>query len=251
MSLAQALLGNPPRRLVQADAELIFYDGQYLLHYMEDGQERYKLLTGAALRAAFSGQAVDSGWLPQGIVRWGEGTHGVYAVKWITPGLYSLAIEVAAGEEGKLKTKRIEVPLPGLVFIGMGTSYYLFALKGDKLDPKAHVFKAPLSNVYTSSLICWGENKPPAASAESMAAAWELFIGSPFNDHLANGKSVAHPEDIGQQLMQIAHQKAKKYPEKDLVPYTYLYSKSGHGDGRITLDEVVNRLAAGELAVAR
>jgi PRTRC genetic system protein B len=237
---------------VQADAELIFYQGQYLLHYMREGRERYKLLTGAALRAAFSGQPVDSGWLPPGIVRWGEGTHGVYAVKWIAPGVHKLAVEVATTKKGKPKTKNLQVALPGIVFIGIGTSYYVYALKGDKLNPRAEVFTAPLSNVYTSGLICWGENKPPQAAAESMAAAWNLFLGSPFNDHLANGKSVGHPKDIRQQLIQIANQKADKYPEKDIPPYTYLYSKlHGYGASQITLGELVDRIAEGELGVAR
>jgi len=63
--------------------------------------------------------------------------------------------------------------------------------------------------------ICWGDNKPPVASPNTIKKAWELFISSPFNGHLSDGKSRAQPSDVRLQLEKAG--KRSSYPVKDLV----------------------------------
>src|SRR4051812_7208568 len=142
-SLIRALLSPVPRPLLTIDAELIMFAGQYLLHYKtETGASRYKFLTPGALRAAFSGQALDSGWLVPGVVRWGEGTGGKYAAMWIPPQKHSIPVDMAvddeepggdgegAGEGERVKvqrtqTEQLSVATPGFVLVGVGRSYGL------------------------------------------------------------------------------------------------------------------------------
>lgn len=206
-------------------------------------------------------------------MRWGEGLYGAYVAKWIAPSQHTISVEVdvekGTGKKDRAaRLRKLCVPMPGLVFVGMGTSYALFAVRGDaagkdggghggrdKLNPKAAAYIAPLPNVYSSGRVCWGANQPPVAGAGSMQRAWELFIGSPFNADLASGKSKSHKEDVRAQLLnlskegKVSKEGADRYPEEDLLPYTYLRSKSSFGHNHISVDELVTRIAAGEIEV--
>src|SRR5690242_10498595 len=116
-TLMQMITGGAPRQLLELEAELLMLSGQYLLHYMKDGVNEYKLLTPAALRQAFAGEPVDSGWLSPSIVRWGEGGSGQFVVCWIAPGLHTILVDGVASEGRRRKRKAsvesLTVPLPG------------------------------------------------------------------------------------------------------------------------------------------
>jgi hypothetical protein len=239
--IAQALLSVAPRSLLDLEAEILCFRGQYLLHWEEGGVDHHKLLSAAALQAAFSGQPVDSGWLPSGIVRCGEGTQGRFAVKWVPPGRHTLSVDwvLEAGEEGSRSARRqdLSVPLPGMVFLGVGGTYYVWASNEGSFNPASGVFAAPLPNVYPDGRVCWGSNVPPVASPAAMEDVWRLFIGSPFNADLSAGKSKQFPNDIRGMLARVAMQE-ESYPLGDLV------QRSSYVE-RPTLGSVVDEAIAG------
>jgi PRTRC genetic system protein B len=207
----EVLLQPPPRPLLQLEAELLFLEGQYLLHWQErEGGERFKFLSPETLRLAFGQEPEDSGWLPGGILRWGRGAGGEWLVKYRPPGRHRLVLVGVSGE--------LSVPLPGLVFAGAGERYYLWAVKRRPEGPGAPLFQAPLPNIYPGGQICFGENRPPRASTGTFEEAWRLFISSPFNGELAGGKSGRHPGDIRRQWQELALAGRLKYPLRDLVP---------------------------------
>src|ERR1051325_10269820 len=146
------------RMLVQSANEnprLEFRDGQFLFvtTNLEGGMiERF--ISNAAAREAFSGIPVDSGWLRPEAVRWGDGRHGEWAIAFIPPGVHELEIsfelteadrerdrEVGrmASSEGR-RLERLHVPLPGLVWFGLGTQYYLWAVKAHQLEPNYEIY---------------------------------------------------------------------------------------------------------------
>ncbi|MCI0488976.1 MAG: prokaryotic E2 ligase family D protein, partial [Blastocatellia bacterium] len=125
-------------------AALFFLDGQYVFSHDGDGAITSKFVSTAAVRQAFAGESIDSGWLPEGVIRWGAGSRGTWMVRWHEPGLYKVIIE---GE------RPFRVALPSLLWFGQKTHYYIFAARAKTFSPKAELFRAPLPNVNSSGLI--------------------------------------------------------------------------------------------------
>ena len=211
--IIREVLDVAPRKLSTIQAELLFIEGgTYIFHYQSGDSSKYKCLSPATLRAAFANTPIDSGWInpESGIVRWGTGSAGEWTIKFVLPQKHKINL---------LESKHL-VALPALVFLGLKSDYWVWAIKGSKFDPEADAFHVPLPNVYLHSYqpygrICWGDNKPPVASPNTIKKAWELFISSPFNGHLSDGKSRAQPSDVRLQLEKAV--KRSSYPVKDLV----------------------------------
>lgn len=211
--IIQEILAVSPRKLSAIQAELLFLEGEtYIFHYQSENGSKYKCLSPATLRTAFANTPIDSGWMnPElGIVRWGTGSSGEWTIKFIPPQKHEI----------NLLESKLFIPLPALVFLGLKSDYWIWAIKGSKFNPDAEAFHVPLPNVYSQSYqscgrICWGDYKPPIASPNTITSAWELFISSSFNEHLSNGKSKAKPNDVCQQLEKAVNRSS--YPVKDLI----------------------------------
>src|ERR1051325_5970561 len=238
------------RMLVQSANEnprLEFRDGQFLFvtTNLEGGMiERF--ISNAAAREAFSGIPVDSGWLRPELVRWGDGRHGEWAIAFIPPGVHEL--EITNEAEGSSPLERLHVPLPGLVWFGLGTQYYLWAVKTPQLEPYHEIYRAPLPNVYVDGKICWGLVRPPRATARTLFDAWDLFIKSTFNNHLASGKSKRDREDFRTVLRgvnEICFPPTMERIEPDKMRGIYEYVVNGlvrqtEGTG-VTLDKAIRQ----------
>lgn len=211
-ALIDDLLADPPNGLEQVDAAILISRGRYFYKRRLDTHPptyRYKCLSPDALQVAFNTQTIDSGWIAPGVVRCGASTQGSWAVQFIPPARHRLDLD---------RLGKVSVPLPGLLFLGLETTYWLCATTTQTFDPAALCYYAPLSNVYDSLKICWGRNIPPIATAQTIATAWELFITSPFNEHLSYGKSRQHPQNIQTQLLALHQRSGRRYPAKDLLP---------------------------------
>lgn len=115
----------------------------------------------------------------------------------------------------------LTVPMPGLVLArkskNSGINYYAVAVKR-RPQPGSKIYKAPLPNTQSSSGICWGSvNRPPVEQLANMNEDWIQFLGSAFNSHSVNSKSIRFDDDIRDLLKHLDKKKAKKYPMKDLV----------------------------------
>lgn len=252
-------------------AQLLIFEGQYLLHYRtesgaEASAEKFKFISPEAVRLAFSASPVDSGWLGAGICRWGAVREGNWLVKFFPPKdnyLLQLKLPDHQGQPKTNTASMIEVALPGLVFMGIGQNYYLWAIKEAEFRPEAHLYAAPLPNLYQDGRICWGQNLPPAVSAQTIETAWQLFISSEFSEHLVQGKSRAFSQDVRHQLLTLgeannptpvdensegkpSHPKKKArpkgergYPLGDLVAYTEGW---GSGATPATVGRAVDQL---------
>ncbi|KAM3090293.1 hypothetical protein ACKFKG_30345 [Phormidesmis sp. 146-35] len=177
----------------------------------------YKCLSPETLQRAFHIERIDTGWLPNSVVRCGSNTAGEWAVLFMPPAQQTIALQ---------ETGTVQVPLPGMVMVGVGRDYRIWAVATKQFEPDAVGYHAPLPNVYDNGRICWGTNRPPIASPQNIIKAWELFISSPFNGDLAYGKSRSHHSDVRQQLTALSRRRRKTYPTNDLMPackgYRYL-----------------------------
>lgn len=215
-----------PTAAAVADAALFFVEGQYLFHTRGEKGEETKYLSPAAIKQAFMLEAVDSGWLPCEAVRWGTCGRGSYIVSFFAPARRTLLIH----SDDDLSETSLTVPLPGLVFVGLDQSWYIWAVRARKFSPDLELFHTPLPNIGQTGLICFGANQHPEVVRHGNQAAWELFISSAFNSHHADGKSLEYPQNILFRLHSLSTKKAARYPVRDLVSL------------RCTVNEAVRRL---------
>jgi PRTRC genetic system protein B len=207
-----------PEPLPGEVAALIITDDQYVFRHRAGERETLKFVSPASVRAAFSHEPIDSGWLPCGTQRWGLGPAGHWAVLFIPAQIHPLLFNADPIFGGGAGIARLNVPLPPLVFMGHAAAYHIWALDHNAFDPKARMYHAPLPNVHPDGLVCFGANLAPDAAR--IGQAWQLFLASPFNADLASGKSKAQPNDVRAQLRNLADNPHKTYPPRDLVPWT-------------------------------
>jgi PRTRC genetic system protein B len=204
------------------DAALCFIGEQYWLSYFDGERQGGKFLSPAAVRSAFRNETIDSGWLPVGVSRVGEGNRGKWMVRYLPPMHYALMITG--------RKRPLQLPMPALVWFGINHNYYIWAMKGNRLNPKDALYHAPVANVNSSGLICFGQNAHPDVAKGGFEQTWKTFWDAPFNDHQDGGKSKSHPKNINAKLIGLAKAKAKSYPEGDLMPAGF------------TLDAAIERL---------
>ncbi len=197
-------------------AALLFICGdQYLFrHRTKEGGVAYKFVSAASVRAAFAEETIDTNWLPSNVRRWGIGKHGEWIVIAFPPQRHPFTFVSESGDE---RTITLELPMPGLAFLGYGQKYHVWAFKDKELKADTTLFAAPLPNVDANGAICFGSNAVPKASATAIQSAWQLFLASPFTAHSLNGKSRKYPDDVRKQLNRLIAGRARRYPLADLV----------------------------------
>lgn len=226
-----------PRQGALDNPRLEFCEGQYrFVMTNAEGGLVERFVSDAAVREAFAGIPVDSGWFNNDasspvVCRWGDGRAGQWAVLYVPPGVHELEI-TNDGSGRAFEARKYFTPLPALAFFGMGTNYYAFAMKTTRLDPYQELYRCPLPNVYQNGEVCWGLLKPPRATGRTIFDAWSLFIRSTFNNHMAGAKSKRSREDVRAVLLEAARGPGvAHYPVGDLVRQVE--------DGGMTLDRAV------------
>ena len=175
-------------------------------------KEGSKFVTVNDVQAAFSGKDVDTGWIAPGVVRCGYCSKGDWFVYVADQQVIPLQV-LLAGDQG---LKKIKVPIPATVMIGVGMQYSLFAL-AHPYTPDTRLFRAPFPNIHDDGSICWGQNTPPKAHHRNARAAWQLFFESQFNGDLANGKSEKYGSDVRRMLVYVSRNKFDHWPAADLI----------------------------------
>lgn len=209
-----------------SQGELIFLPGAYILHTHTDQGDSYKFVSPQALRSAFVHEPIDSGWLHPQVCRWGIGSKGEWFV-WIQPaGIQEITLEIGSS------LQVLKIPLPTLIMLLHGQDHYIWASQNKRFDPSAEAFRCPLPNVYDPGQICWGGNQPLKATSTTVERLWQLFIGSPFSNHLTQNRSRRHKKDVLEMLLFLSGKRT--YPVKDLVPL------------RTDIDALLQRTLAGD-----
>lgn len=167
--------------------------------------------------AALTGVTITTPMLPRNCLFWQRTGDSERLAIYCEPRVWSVNV-AEAGENDDPKRKRgkrrtLQVPMPGVVWVGKGVNYQLYAVKDEWPTDSTELFNAPCPNV--SSGICRGSVDFPQASAETIWAALRLFFESDFNNHLSNGKSKAHQGNILRAWEALAG--AETWPIEDLV----------------------------------
>ena len=201
-----------PSLPAHADAALLFVEGGLVWLRRDGPGVRVKALGPQQLRAAVSEVPVDSGWLPEGVKRWGHGPGGAYALIVAPPQTRTLVLQ----RPGQSRLDTLEVSLPTLAMLGVRRDFYVWALAG-ALEPGARLFYPPLANVHDDGAVCWGENHPPRSTTPgAVAKALELFLASAFTDAEVDRRSRSASHDVRVQLLAL---EGAPFPTDDLVPF--------------------------------
>lgn len=204
---------EPDLEELRSVSALYFLDGDYYFRHVTGESRTGKFVSPSAVRAAFVKESVDTGWLPEGIVRFASRPEGDVTVLFSPPQRYTI------GLLGDGRITPATVPLPGLVLAGIRGEYKIWAVKSKHFDPEAVPHFVPLPNVYHNCGICWGQVRPPAPSPGTMHTALANFLDSTFTPNETRfNRSAAHPEDIRVHLTELAGRGASTYPVDDLVP---------------------------------
>lgn len=126
---------------------------------------------------AFQRFGTDTGLLPDGCLFWQNGANQERVAIWLPPARRTL-------DFGQARRGRVALPLPGLVFVGQGLTFHVWAALERPTKPTAMLYHAPLPNVYGDGRVCNGTVKFPKATAATIGDAARLFFESGFTQHL-------------------------------------------------------------------
>jgi hypothetical protein len=163
-----------------ASAGVLFISDQ-IMHVCRKGKgETTKFISGDELRKAVSQLAVDSGWMPANVRRYG-----------ITGGdPWFIAFHDAKIRRAYVGTRKIQIPCPPLVFVGWGKTYYLFTAKEKEFKKGMDLFVANYPNIHPRNNICWGGNTVMEALPANEESMWRLFWEAPFTNDLQGTESL-------------------------------------------------------------
>ncbi|MBN2003949.1 MAG: hypothetical protein JXA21_11395 [Anaerolineae bacterium] len=188
-ALAAALAGKCIVENQKLRARLELFDESIVLTRYQAGKPvaTYEVAPDA-LVSAFSGVPVATGLLPRECLFFAEANGAVRLGIYLPPRVRTL---MANGD-----VPLMTIPLPGMVFVGNGTGYSIFAVKQRPAEPSERLFHAPLPNVYPEGRICAGSVRFPACSAATIHTAAALFFASGFNSDLSRDKCHSHPGNV-------------------------------------------------------
>ncbi|HEX8773731.1 MAG TPA: hypothetical protein VF735_08970 [Pyrinomonadaceae bacterium] len=193
-------------------------DGQYLVRFTnQQGCVQEKFVAPEAIVEAFANVPIDTGWLPPEIRRTGRHRGLEWALAFMPPRRYTLEVSREGADGQQSQVDRLTIPLPGLVCFGIKVDYFVWAVKTDHLEPYHEIYRAPLSNLYQDGRVCWGDLQPPRSSPLALLQAFNLFMGTTFNNHLAKGRSKREGQDVRVMLRELSSAGCDRYPVDDLM----------------------------------
>lgn len=161
---------------------------------------------GAALSALRLGTPL----LPRNTLFWQRGGGRERIGVYVEPAVHPMWVKVNS------ETWSAKVPMPGCLFVGQGTRYHIWALRGGWPAADSRLYAMPCPNVGGDGLICNGDVDFPDAGVGTIWAAVEaFFFGSVFAGHSVQRKSRKFRDDVLAGWREMAG--AAAWPEKDLV----------------------------------
>jgi PRTRC genetic system protein B len=195
----------------------LFDEAIYYTRHGADGVRSCYEVAPADLAAAFANVPLATPILPAGILHWSRADGRERPVLYLEPATRPVIIL----EEDGTRTP-LSIPFPGLVFVGHGVDYQLYAVKARPSEMSERLFVAPFPNVDGArGKVCWGNARRPVATTKTVRAAWELFVAADFNNHWIDHCSESEPDDVRLLWRKLATGGASEYPLDDLVKTTY------------------------------
>jgi len=158
---------------------------------------------------AFNQFGASTGLLPPDTLFWSSRGGVLHIGVWLSPARRTIRLQVTE------EVETLTAPLPGLMVVGQGTQYSVFALTERPTTGREMMYQAPLPNVHENGAVCAGNVQFPAASAEMMGQAVALFFESLFNHDLSGGR--IRTGELLPFLRKLSRSKAGTFPADQLV----------------------------------
>ncbi len=213
---------EPP---VDAKAALYFLEGHYQLNYQTGKVAKTKFLTPSQIAKAFAVKDVfDSGWIQRNVLRFALLAKKTSKILSVLPaGKQKILItdprladerEVEAADTSETILE-LEVPLPTLLLVGIGQSYYLWATPDKVATEESKISPAPFPNLDNSGKICFGSNLAPECRLETIESVWQMIFDSPFNNHQSQNRCPTHKKDVRKLWLELKDKKT--FPKNALI----------------------------------
>ena len=208
----------------EAKAALFFLEGHYQLNWREGNVEKTKLLSPAQVGRAFTVRdAFDSGWLDSLVLRFAQEKKTQKILSVLPAGRRRIFItdprpvNEREGDDASSSDPvlELEIPLPTLLLLGSGQSYYLWATLDKTINQKSKISHAPFPNLDSSGGICFGKNLAPECRLDNIEKVWRLILDSPFNNHQAANRCRTHTDDARKFLLTLDGKKT--FPKNALI----------------------------------
>lgn len=158
---------------------------------------------------AFNRFGANTGLLPADTLFWSARAGGLRLGVYLPPARRTLHLHVTA------KPETLRVPLPGLIVVGEGPIYKVFAVKERPTTGRELLYRVPLPNVHLEGTVCSGTVQFPVASGATLAQAVALFFDSLFNSDLAGNK--VRSGALLPLLRKLSRSRATRFPVAQLV----------------------------------
>jgi PRTRC genetic system protein B len=158
---------------------------------------------------AFNRFGASTGLLPVDTLFWSAHSGVLQLGVYLPPARRAVTLHV------KARPETLRVPLPGLLFVGEGTTYKVFAVKERPTTGREALYHVPLPNVHLTGDVCAGTVQFPVASSAAMAHAVELFFDSLFNSDLSGGK--VRSGALLPLLRKLSRNRSARFPAAQLV----------------------------------
>ncbi|MCP4360683.1 MAG: hypothetical protein GY796_21960, partial [Chloroflexi bacterium] len=104
----------------------------------------------------------------------------------------------------------------GMVFMGFGNQYTVFAVKRKPKSPEAILYHLPVPNVNGNGRVCLGDAPFPTAGRETIQEALTLFLEeSAFNHDNGQNRCRSFPDNTLDLWQQLDGQ--RKFPNAELI----------------------------------
>ena len=185
--------------------------GEYIFAARKDDRTISKFLRPADVKAAFTHQETDTGWIGANVVRIGSSSRGSWFIYRRGAERVPICFD---GDRNKYL-----IPIPPTILLGVGNNCYIFAVDNKPVHDGTRLYRAPFPNVYDNGRICWGSNHPPKSNAPNAGEkAWSLFFASPFTCHLDEGHLAKKTDLLG--FLKSLNAK-KTFPARMLVQHEH------------------------------
>ncbi|MGV0976385.1 MAG: hypothetical protein ACOYBO_10695 [Azonexus sp.] len=135
-------------------------------------------VTAASVANAFNMFGASTGLLPANTLFWQQRGGQMQIGVWIEPRTVTINIR-------RSKLEQWTIPLPGMIFLGSGKQYAVYAATERPAHASDRVYRCPLPNVYPDGHICQGSVPFPVCAIDTIDQAVRLFFESEFNQDLA------------------------------------------------------------------
>jgi hypothetical protein len=205
---------------------LDFHEESVVLHDYADGLTRVKLVTALDVaRALAGGLDLTSGLLPPDALWWASTPAGTRVAVWRGPRVWTVRLRERPGAP----PRRLQLPMPGLVFICLPARQapYVFAATARPRSAEDQLYRTPAFNVFSTGRVCPGTHAFPADPARVPEEFFRAHFAATADT--AGSRSRRHPDDIGRLWAELHRQPA--YPLDDLVPHLSVADAMRVGEG--------------------